>query len=178
MRTPAVRGIREFPMPASPGSAPRQHVKDQTSLGHTIKSYVGFPRTVEQAKASFPTAHALGVEVQAAVHTRPPDGGDHRRAEQHTLVRSRRQPCRSSRTSPRSVLPTAPITERDAGAGRMGVLSAGITAEPARSGPGSARASGNRVVTLAPGRSGHVRENRPALGSSHCQAPYRRRRAA
>src|ERR1700676_398722 len=28
----------------------------------------GFPRTVEQAKASFPTAHALGVEVQAAVH--------------------------------------------------------------------------------------------------------------
>ena len=30
----------------------------------------GFPRTVEQAKASFPTAHALGVEVQAAVHPR------------------------------------------------------------------------------------------------------------
>lgn len=28
----------------------------------------GFPRTVEQAKAAFPTAHALGVEVQAAVH--------------------------------------------------------------------------------------------------------------
>ena len=28
----------------------------------------GFPRTVEQAKASFPAAHALGVEVQAAVH--------------------------------------------------------------------------------------------------------------
>ena len=28
----------------------------------------GFPRTVEQARASFPTAHALGVEVQAAVH--------------------------------------------------------------------------------------------------------------
>jgi adenylate kinase len=28
----------------------------------------GFPRTVEQAQASFPTAHALGVEVQAAVH--------------------------------------------------------------------------------------------------------------
>jgi adenylate kinase len=28
----------------------------------------GFPRTVEQAKASFPTAQALGVEVQAAVH--------------------------------------------------------------------------------------------------------------
>jgi adenylate kinase len=28
----------------------------------------GFPRTVEQAKASFDVAHALGVEVQAAVH--------------------------------------------------------------------------------------------------------------
>ena len=83
----------------SSGDLLRQHVKDQTSLGQTIKSYVsngdlvpdgvvmdmlrkpvvaaaaaggyvldGFPRTVEQAKASFPTAHALGVEVQAAVH--------------------------------------------------------------------------------------------------------------
>ena len=28
----------------------------------------GFPRTVAQAEAAFPTAHALGVEVQAAVH--------------------------------------------------------------------------------------------------------------
>jgi adenylate kinase len=28
----------------------------------------GFPRTVEQARSSFPTAHALGVEVQVAVH--------------------------------------------------------------------------------------------------------------
>jgi adenylate kinase len=28
----------------------------------------GFPRTVEQAEASFPTARALGVQVQAAVH--------------------------------------------------------------------------------------------------------------
>jgi adenylate kinase len=28
----------------------------------------GFPRTVEQAQASFPTAHALGAEVQAAIH--------------------------------------------------------------------------------------------------------------
>ena len=28
----------------------------------------GFPRTVEQAKASFPTARALGAEVQAAIH--------------------------------------------------------------------------------------------------------------
>jgi adenylate kinase len=83
----------------SSGDLLRQHVKDETSLGQTIKSYVsngdlvpdgvvmdmlrkpvvaaaaaggyvldGFPRTVEQAKASFPTARALGVEVQAAVH--------------------------------------------------------------------------------------------------------------
>jgi adenylate kinase len=28
----------------------------------------GFPRTVEQARASFATAHALGVQVQVAVH--------------------------------------------------------------------------------------------------------------
>ena len=28
----------------------------------------GFPRTVEQAQAAVPTAHALGAEVQAAVH--------------------------------------------------------------------------------------------------------------
>ena len=83
----------------SSGDLLRQHVRERTSLGQTIKSYVdngdlvpggvvmdmlrkpvlaaakaggyvldGFPRTVEQAKASFPTAHALGVEVQAAVH--------------------------------------------------------------------------------------------------------------
>jgi adenylate kinase len=83
----------------SSGDLLRQHVKDETSLGQTIKSYVsngdlvpdgvvmdmlrkpvvaaaaaggyvldGFPRTVEQAQASFPTALALGVEVQAAVH--------------------------------------------------------------------------------------------------------------
>ena len=83
----------------SSGDLLRQHVRDQTSLGQTIKSYVGrgdlvpdgvvmdmlrkpvvaaaeaggyvldgFPRTVEQAKASFPTAHALRAEVQAAVH--------------------------------------------------------------------------------------------------------------
>jgi adenylate kinase len=83
----------------SSGDLLRQHVKDQTALGRTIKSYVdagdlvpdavvmdmlrkpvvaatenggyvldGFPRTVEQAQASFPTARALGVEVQAAVH--------------------------------------------------------------------------------------------------------------
>jgi adenylate kinase len=83
----------------SSGDLLRQHVKGQTSLGQTIRSYVengdlvpdavvmdmlrkpvvaavraggyvldGFPRTVEQAKASFPTAQALGVEVQAAIH--------------------------------------------------------------------------------------------------------------
>ena len=83
----------------SSGDLLRQHVKDRTSLGQTIKSYLdrgdlvpdgvvmdmlrkpvvaaaraggyvldGFPRTVEQARASFPTAHALGVEVQVAVH--------------------------------------------------------------------------------------------------------------
>jgi adenylate kinase len=83
----------------SSGDLLRKHVKDQTSIGRTIKSYLdrgdlvpdgvvmdmlrkpvvaaaqaggyvldGFPRTVEQAVASFPTAHALGAEVQAAVH--------------------------------------------------------------------------------------------------------------
>jgi adenylate kinase len=83
----------------SSGDLLRQHVRDETSIGQTIKSYLdrgdlvsdsvvmdmlrkpvvaaaeaggyvldGFPRTVEQAKASFPTAQALGAEVQAAVH--------------------------------------------------------------------------------------------------------------
>jgi adenylate kinase len=83
----------------SSGDLLRQHVKDNTSIGQLIKSYLdrgdlvpdgvvmdmlrkpvvaaaeaggyvldGFPRTVEQARASFPTAHALGVEVQVAVH--------------------------------------------------------------------------------------------------------------
>ena len=83
----------------SSGDLLRQHVKDQTSIGQMIKSYLdrgdlvpdavvmdmlrkpvvaaaqaggyvldGFPRTVEQARAAFPTAHALGVEVQVAVH--------------------------------------------------------------------------------------------------------------
>jgi adenylate kinase len=33
----------------------------------------GFPRTVDQAKAAFEIAHALGVEVQAAVHLDVPD---------------------------------------------------------------------------------------------------------
>ena len=83
----------------SSGDLLRQHVRDATALGRTIKSYVeagdlvpdavvmdmlrkptvaatenggyvldGFPRTVEQAEAVFPTARALGVEVQAAIH--------------------------------------------------------------------------------------------------------------
>ena len=83
----------------SSGDLLRRHVKDNTSIGQRIRSYLdqgdlvpdsvvmdmlrkpvvaaaqaggyvldGFPRTVEQAKAAFPTAHALGVEVQAAVH--------------------------------------------------------------------------------------------------------------
>ena len=83
----------------SSGDLLRQHVKDRTSIGQLVTSYLdrgdlvpdgvvmdmlrkpvvaaaqaggyvldGFPRTVEQARASFPTAHALGVEVQAAVH--------------------------------------------------------------------------------------------------------------
>ena len=89
----------------SSGDLLRQHVKDRTSIGQLVTSYLdhgdlvpdgvvmdmlrkpvvaaaqaggyvldGFPRTVEQARASFPTAHALGVEVRAAVHldvTRP-----------------------------------------------------------------------------------------------------------
>jgi adenylate kinase len=83
----------------SSGDLLRKHVREQTSIGQTIKSYLdrgdlvpdgvvmdmlrkpvvaaaeaggyvldGFPRTVEQARASFPTAHALGVQVQVAVH--------------------------------------------------------------------------------------------------------------
>jgi adenylate kinase len=83
----------------SSGDLLRQHVRDQTSIGQTIKAYVdagdlvpdsvvldmlrkpvvtaaesngyvldGFPRTVEQAEASFPTARSLGAEVQAAIH--------------------------------------------------------------------------------------------------------------
>jgi adenylate kinase len=83
----------------SSGDLLRQHVREQTTLGRQIQSYVdrgdlvptgivvdmlrkpvvaaveaggyvldGFPRTVEQAQAAFPTAHALGAEVQAAVH--------------------------------------------------------------------------------------------------------------
>ena len=81
----------------SSGDLLRQHVRDQTSLGQTVKSYVGngdlvpdgvvmdmlrkpvlaaasgyvldgFPRTVEQAKASYAVVRTLGAEVQAAIH--------------------------------------------------------------------------------------------------------------
>jgi adenylate kinase len=88
----------------SSGDLLRQHVREQTSIGQTIKTFVdagdlvpdavvmdmlrkpvvaaaeaggyvldGFPRTVDQAKAAFETARALGVEVQAAVHLDVPD---------------------------------------------------------------------------------------------------------
>jgi adenylate kinase len=81
----------------SSGDLLRQHVRNRTSLGQRVKSYVdagdlvpdglvmdmlrkpvlaaasgyvldGFPRTVEQAKASYAVVRALGVEVQAAIH--------------------------------------------------------------------------------------------------------------
>ena len=98
--TQAERLARRFGIThISSGDLLRQHVRNGTSLGQTIRSYLdrgdlvpdgvvmdmlrkpvvaaaeaggyvldGFPRTVEQARASFPTAHALGVEVQVAVH--------------------------------------------------------------------------------------------------------------
>jgi adenylate kinase len=81
----------------SSGDLLRQHVRDQTSLGRTVQSYVdngdlvpdgvvmdmlrkpvlaatrgyvldGFPRTVQQAEASYAAVRALGVQVQAAIH--------------------------------------------------------------------------------------------------------------
>ena len=81
----------------SSGDLLRQHVRDQTSLGRTVKAYVdcgdlvpdglvmamlrkpvlaaasgyvldGFPRTVEQAKASYAVVRTLGAEIQAAIH--------------------------------------------------------------------------------------------------------------
>jgi adenylate kinase len=100
----------------SSGDLLRQHVKEQTALGQTIKSYVdqgdlvpdavvmdmlrkpvvaaaeaggyvldGFPRTVEQAKAAFQVAQALGAEVQAAVHLDVP----HRELVRRLLSRGR-----------------------------------------------------------------------------------------
>ena len=81
----------------SSGDLLREHVRDQTSLGQRVRSYVdagdlvpdalvmdmlrkpvlaaasgyvldGFPRTVEQAKASYAVVRTLGAEVQAAIH--------------------------------------------------------------------------------------------------------------
>jgi adenylate kinase len=81
----------------SSGDLLRRHVRDQTTLGRTVKSYVdrgdlvpdglvmtmlrepvlaaasgyvldGFPRTVEQARASYAVVRPLGAEVQAAIH--------------------------------------------------------------------------------------------------------------
>ncbi len=81
----------------SSGDLLRQHVREQTSLGRRVQSYVdqgdlvpdgvvmdmlrkpvvaaadgyvldGFPRTVEQAEASYAVVRELGAEVQAAIH--------------------------------------------------------------------------------------------------------------
>ena len=81
----------------SSGDLLRQHVRENSSLGQLAASYVekgdlvpdsvvmdmlrkpvlasargyvldGFPRTVEQAKASYAVVRTLGVEVQAAIH--------------------------------------------------------------------------------------------------------------
>jgi adenylate kinase len=85
----------------SSGDLLRQHVRDQTPLGQTVKSYLdrgdlvpdglvmtilskpvlaavrgyvldGFPRTVQQAKASYAVVRPLGAEVQAAIHLAVP----------------------------------------------------------------------------------------------------------
>jgi adenylate kinase len=85
----------------SSGDLLRQHVRDQTPLGQIVKSYLdrgdlvpdglvmtilskpvlaavsgyvldGFPRTVEQAKASYAVVRPLGAEVQAAIHLAVP----------------------------------------------------------------------------------------------------------
>jgi adenylate kinase len=85
----------------SSGDLLRQHVRDQTPLGRTVKSYLdrgdlvpddlvmtmlrkpvlaavngyvldGFPRTVDQAKASYAVVQPLGAEVQAAIHLAVP----------------------------------------------------------------------------------------------------------
>ena len=85
----------------SSGDLLRQHVREQTFLGRTVKSYLdrgdlvpddlvmtmlrkpvlaavsgyvldGFPRTVEQAKASYAVVRPLGAEVQAAIHLAVP----------------------------------------------------------------------------------------------------------
>jgi adenylate kinase len=85
----------------SSGDLLRQHVRDQTPLGRTVKCYLdrgdlvpdrlvmtmlrepvlaavggyvldGFPRTVEQAEASYAVVRPLGAEVQAAIHLAVP----------------------------------------------------------------------------------------------------------
>ncbi|HUK71074.1 MAG TPA: adenylate kinase [Streptosporangiaceae bacterium] len=85
----------------SSGDLLRRHVRDQTSLGRRVKSYVangdlvpdslvmdilrkpvvaaaagyvldGFPRTVEQAEAAYAVVQPLGAEVQAAIHLEVP----------------------------------------------------------------------------------------------------------
>jgi adenylate kinase len=87
----------------SSGDLLREHVRDQTPLGLRVKSYLdrgdlvpdalvmgmlrrpvlaaaggyvldGFPRTVEQAKASYAVVRTLGAEVQAAIHLDVPAG--------------------------------------------------------------------------------------------------------
>ncbi|HSZ99271.1 MAG TPA: adenylate kinase [Streptosporangiaceae bacterium] len=85
----------------SSGDLLRQHVRDQTPLGRTVKSYLdrgdlvpdglvmtmlrapvlaatrgyvldGFPRTIEQAQESYAVVRTLGAEVQAAIHLEVP----------------------------------------------------------------------------------------------------------
>ena len=74
----------------------------------------GFPRTVEQAKASFPTAHALGVEVQAAVHPRRRTQGTGAPA---ALPAPRLRRYRSRHREPLARVPgkTVPLLEYHAG---------------------------------------------------------------
>lgn len=81
----------------SSGDLLRQHVSEQTTLGRRVQAYLdrgdlvpdslvmdmlrkpvlaatngyvldGFPRTVEQAEASYAVVRSLGAEVQAAIH--------------------------------------------------------------------------------------------------------------
>src|SRR5271165_6249506 len=81
----------------SSGDLLRQHVREQTTFGQQVMAYLdrgdlvpdrivmnmlrkpvlaaangyvldGFPRTVEQAKASYDVVRAFGAEVQAAIH--------------------------------------------------------------------------------------------------------------
>ena len=67
----------------------------------------GFPRTVEQAEASFPVAQALGVEVQAAIHLDVPTEELVRR-----LLSRRRADCRRRARSGTGSYRLLPATER------------------------------------------------------------------